>query len=48
MKTLGDAQATALGASIALPLLLAPIAAAMILPFWVLGKMVEIWVGHHA
>lgn len=47
MKTLGDMPSTALGASVAMSLFLAPFAASLILPFWVFGKMVEFWVGPH-
>lgn len=45
MKTLNDVQTTTVGAGVILSLILAPVAAAVILPFWVAGKFAELLIG---
>lgn len=45
MKTLNDVHTTTMGVGIVLSLLLAPLAASLILPFWVAGKTVELLIG---
>lgn len=45
MQTMSDVHSAMTGSAIVMSLILAPFAAGLLLPFWTIGKMVEIAIG---
>lgn len=47
MRTVNDIGTVAFGAAIVLSVALAPLIAMAIIPFWMIGKTVEMMIGEH-